>query len=221
MPGMTLQAGSLFLAAREAAHRISASPRAGAQREALISIVFAVISVEAFFNEAAELANLMTSGVSREPEVVLTFAQFMSTAEKSRLSLEAKILMSNWIMTGKSMNRGEQPYQDFALLLKVRNELVHFRPNEIFPDSSLSTDAIDNSNNPVLEKLRSKQVLATGMQGIQSWTSWMETKAMAEWSCNSASNIVSDFSGKLPSEGRWGSSLRFSGRGFTHPVPLP
>jgi len=57
-----------------------------------VSIVFAVISREAFLNEAAEVAHDVRE-VKSEPEVVAAFAQLMKDSEK--LSLESKFILSN------------------------------------------------------------------------------------------------------------------------------
>jgi len=57
-----------------------------------VSIVFAVVSREAFLNEAAEVAHDVRE-VKSEPEVVAAFAQLMKDSEK--LSLESKFILSN------------------------------------------------------------------------------------------------------------------------------
>ena len=47
-----------------------------------------------------------------------------------RASLLSRLALSNWILTGKSVDRSSSPFQDFALLVGLRNDLVHFKPNE-------------------------------------------------------------------------------------------
>jgi hypothetical protein len=209
------QAGSLFHVAVKAADSITADEHAGHQQPALISLVFSVVSLEAFLNEIVELANMALYLGYKEPEVVPAFIQLMTDAEKSRASLESKFVLANWLLTGKSLDRGAPPYQDLALLLKVRNQLVHFKPNEIFTDVELTPETLSTSRNSAVEQLRSRHVLANDIVGLTGWTAWIETKAMAKWSCSVVSHLVVDFVSKTPAEGQWGIFVRFMERAFT------
>jgi hypothetical protein len=106
-------------------------------------------------------------------------------------------------------------YQDLTLLLKVRNQLVHFKPNEIFTDVELTPETLSTSRNSAVEQLRSRHVLANDIVGLTGWTAWIETKAMAKWSCSVVSHLVVDFVSKTPAEGQWGIFVRFMERAFT------
>ena len=108
-----------------AARSIAAPFREGGQQPALTSIVFSVVSLEAFLNEVADIALEFYA----DPAISL-FVDFMVDAEKSRASLESKFVLSRWILAGQKFDRGSQPYQDFALLLGLRNDLVHFKATE-------------------------------------------------------------------------------------------
>ena len=218
------QAGSLFNVALASANGITAGENDGFQQAALVSLVFAVVSLEAFFNETVELANMvliseraaLAGGVvpsSLEPDVVSVFVDLMTDADKARASLESKFILASWLLTGKSLDRGAPPYQDFALLLRVRNQLVHFKPNE-FTTPKVTPEVMSSSRNPVIEQLRSRHVLATNIGGPSGWTAWIETKAMAKWSCDVASRMVVDLVSKTPVEGQWGFLLRFMQRSF-------
>jgi hypothetical protein len=218
MASTVQQAGSLFGVALRAADSITADEHAGHQQSALVSLVFSVVSLEAFLNETVELANMALYLGYSEPEVVPAFIQLMTDAEKSRASLESKFILANWLLTGKSLDRGVPPYQDLALLLKVRNQLVHFKPNEIFTDVELTPETFSKSRNSAVEQLRSRNVLATNIVGLTGWTAWIETKAMAKWSCGVVSRMVVDFVGKAPAEGQWSLTLRFMQRAFTQEV---
>src|SRR5262249_40214474 len=118
----------LFSVALQAAKSITAPRLRGAQQPALTSIVFAVVSLEAWINEAVELARHKSES---DPPEVSAFAEFMDDAERAHASLESKFILASWILSRKGVDRGVQPYQDFAQLLKLRNDLVHFRPNEV------------------------------------------------------------------------------------------
>ena len=195
------EAGMLFDIALQAAKSIKVDdPRAGGQLPALTSIVFSVISLEAFLNEMTESAE-DNATMDYEAEAVDVFAQMMRDMETA--SLETKFIMSSWVLTGKSLSRGAQPFQDFASLIALRNQLVHFKPSEIVAGPIVNTKEVNKKR---LKKLESKNILAPAMyQG--SWVYHATTRAVAEWSCTTASVVVADFAGKVPN-GMWGTTVR-------------
>jgi hypothetical protein len=196
-----LESGMLFNVALQAAKSIKADdPRAGGQLPALTSIVFSVISLEAFLNEMTESAE-DNATMDYESEAVGVFAHMMRDMETA--SLETKFIMSSWVLTGKSLSRAAQPFQDFASLIALRNQLVHFKPSEIVAGPIVNTEEVNKKR---LRKLESKHILAAAMyQG--SWVYHATTKAVAEWSCKTASEMVADFSGKVPN-GMWGTTVK-------------
>ena len=208
MPGRILEAQALFSIAVEAARGIAGELRASGQTAALTSIVFSVISLEAFLNEAREVAHDVRDNPS-EPEVVAAFSRLMEDAD--RLSLESKFILSNWLLTGKRADTGSPPYQDFSLLVNLRNALVHFDPNEPW---NTFEEAAALRQKKIITSLESKNILATKVWGLGSWTSSIETKAVAEWACNAASQMVLDFVGKLPQRGQWAFTVGHVHHGF-------
>jgi hypothetical protein len=208
MPGRLLSAGSIFGIAVASATAINAPPRQGGKDAALVSLVFAEASLEAFLNESIELA-CDRSHDTQEPQIVSSFAQLMSDFEASRMPLESRFQIAHWMLTGKPYDKGAQPYQDFALLMRVRNALVHFKPDPAIAVSRMGELAPAPSSNVLLDSLRSKNILADLQQGVQaSWTLFVGTKAAAEWACNTAGQMVLDFLSKLPPSS-WESNLTF------------
>jgi hypothetical protein len=194
------EAGMLFNVALNAAKSINAEARTGGQLPTLTSVVFSVISLEAFLNEMTESAE-DNATMDYEPKTVGTFAQVMRDMEMA--SLETKFILSNWVLTGNSLDRSAPPYQDFSSLMALRNQLVHFKPSDKVVGTVVNTEAINKKR---LKKLESKHILAPAMyQG--SWVYHATTKAVAEWSCKTASEIVADFSSKVPN-GLWGTTVK-------------
>jgi hypothetical protein len=84
------EAGMLFNVALQAAKSIKAAdPRAGGQIAALTSIVFSVISLEAFLNEMTESAE-DSATIDYESEAVGVFAHMMRDMETA--SFETKFI---------------------------------------------------------------------------------------------------------------------------------
>lgn len=211
MPVRMFETGSLFGVALDAARSIKASSRQGGQREALVSIVFSVVALEAFINEVTELA-LDDSKNSRslEPRVVSVLAELMADAERSHLRLESKFALASWVLTGKRLDRGAQPYQDFALLLRLRNDLVHFEPNASFEQGQTPEEI----HKQLFDKFGGKNILAdsTGV-GLLPWSYYIQTKAVAQWACKAAAGMVTNFSTSVPESG-FKVTVEFLGRSF-------
>lgn len=165
MPGRILEAGYLFNIAVDAARNISAESRQEGQSAALVIIVFAVVSLEAFLNEATEVAQDVQE-VKTEPETVAAFAELME--ECDRLPIETRFKLSTWLLTGKRADMGKQPYQDFSLLVGVRNALVHFKPNYTW---NTFEEAENLRQKEIIKRLESKNILAMKVFGHGSWTS--------------------------------------------------
>lgn len=45
-----------------------------------------------------------------------------------RMELKPKLLVVTRLVTGQEWNKGEQPFQDFSRLIRLRNDLVHYKP---------------------------------------------------------------------------------------------
>jgi hypothetical protein len=128
MPGRFFESGMLFAVARIASQSVKADPTEGGQLPALTSIVFSVMSLEAFLNEVAELARDL-AGEPSEPQSVPAFAQLMDDIERSRASLVTKFVLCNWVLTGRSVDKPCIP---------------HFMASRIYID--LSSDGVFEEN---------------------------------------------------------------------------
>jgi hypothetical protein len=182
--GRAVVTGVLFNVAVDAAKNIKAPSRGGNQQAALVSIVFSVIALEAFLNEVTDVASDY-SMYPLEPPTTAAFFEQMRDAEKSRISIESRFSFSNLVLAGKPVDRGAQPYQDFSLLVGLRNDLVHLKPSENV-DIKISPEEIHKN---LFRKFRAKNILATDLieSPFTPWTQLIATKAVAEWSCRTAS----------------------------------
>jgi hypothetical protein len=151
-------APTLFSIAVDAAKRLSgAAPRAGGYKDALVSLVFAAASLEAFLNEIAYLAGGKNSFRAPEPAIVSAFAQVMEEAEESRASIQSKFQLGNLALTGTTYDKGSAPYQEFSDLIAVRNLLMHGKSNERF--SRVGDKPVMLNPASVLDRLASKNLL--------------------------------------------------------------
>jgi hypothetical protein len=190
--------GQLFMVAVNAAKAIAAPDREGSESNAWISMVFSVIALESFMNETVDFCESAAQSGERSATVSL-FAQVMKVLESRKASLEDKLSVAHSLLTGKPANFGTNPYQDFSLLIALRNELVHCK---VTPPLRYSEDY-----HPVREKLRNmlrlRKLLADTPEYAESWIFHVGTKAIAVWSCKTAANVLVDFIDKAAALARY------------------
>jgi hypothetical protein len=86
---------------------------------ALPAYISAVAAIEAFLNEVF-LSGSTPPGVNAP-----VLAEFRKTLERIRLA--EKLLLIPQLAFGNTLSTAQQPYQDMALLIQLRNELVHYK----------------------------------------------------------------------------------------------
>jgi hypothetical protein len=196
--GFFLNSGQLFAVAADAAKRSVAAEEgiwAPTLREPLIAIVFAAAAGEAFINELGEVAERWWR---EEAEEVRTLGALLGAAESSRGNTELKYLLAKVALGKRTFDRGTKPFQDFALLLELRNALMHLKADR-FEFASTPEPRVNYPS--VIKKLRDKNILAELPPGTTTWLALVSTAAVARWACNSTSTIVSDLVSELPAPG--------------------
>lgn len=128
MPAYSLNSAALFGVARTTGDRARDNPT-----DSVVTIVFAGAAAESFVNEVLERLRFDVQRASPELERVRVIAEAGDLYEKSS-SMALKVQLLSAVLTGAPMDRGAQPYQDFDLLVAVRNTLVHHRP-ELLPET--------------------------------------------------------------------------------------
>jgi hypothetical protein len=196
-----VNAAAIFTFATEAYQHIARrrpGDRDPNQTEAITAIVFAAASLEAFINELGAFARYPPAlPTSPDPESVRIFGAAMTEMENDRASIYLKFQLARWIFAGQGYPRGEEPYQSFRLLMKLRDEILHFEMDEYRPGEMMKREDYPS----FVEGLRSKNILVDTGEMIMSWLSMAMTLATARWACNSATRMVRSVLEILPSSG--------------------
>jgi hypothetical protein len=174
-----------------------AEDRTPGQLEALTSIIYAAIALETFINELPALAEDMGLGVD-SPPWLRTFVSVLDELEQSKASINVKYLLGRFLLTGQSWNKGDALYQSFALLVSLRNEIVHQKPDDYRQGVDKNARALQTTR-PILERLRSLNALGKSeptevgegpLSVITNWLDDISTRAMATWACDTALNVM-------------------------------
>jgi hypothetical protein len=213
---MYLHASTLFKIAKDACERCNKEfgPREHAGGDPVVSIVFSVAAAEAFMNEIIELVpsaieNTKLLGMLAEHPGVAKFEALCTATEEARGSVKLKFMMGRLAFTGEVYDKGTRPYQDFDLLIKVRNWLLHMRPLDVFdwdPAKLLpGLMPLTVEVPPFVKGLRSKNLLVDKAQNALPNSFYdLSTPAMASWACETVVAMVQSFIEVVPDTGQIG-----------------
>lgn len=188
MSGKRLQASSPLLMniARSGYERSHETPR-----EALVTILFSAAALEGYINELTELTEFLVR--ERDHGVWSSMSTILKEAEKSRASTTLKFLLLSVALTGKIPEKGSPTYQDFDLLLRVRNAVVHLRAE------------IASTDEPELDKVV-KALVGKGLVAKPSTNregalvEALSNPFVARWAFNTAVAIVNEIKGMFPKD---------------------
>src|SRR5947209_15630431 len=189
--GMYFNCTALFKEAEAAMLRIpaSAGDREPRQQDALTSVVLAAASLEGFINEALEVAEFPEGDEPSATKMIAAWIGVMVELEAARASLQSKYLMTKWIFSSEPFNKGGQPYQDFDLLLDLRNSIMHLKAVDRFRQ----IDGVSERVKPlsIIERLRSRNILGESIAVPPlTFIDLICTRAVARWACTSAISMV-------------------------------
>lgn len=157
------------------------------------ALILAVAALESFVQEFAWMLESNTFGAMDDPQLIL-LGDTLIELEKSRAQLLDKIRMSYRILTGVALGKGETSYQNLALLVRIRNELVH--------PKVVSVDLRAPDKKPGREFVRglvSRGVLRKSAEASdQVWTRDVLVPEVAAWSVNTAHAGMTDLVSRLP-----------------------
>jgi hypothetical protein len=201
MPGIVYQSFALWSLACDARERagetLRADPHAYA-RDATVAVVLAAASTEAFINEFTESVLLYQRSKDCQDEVtpsVGSCATILKEVDRDRGSISQKYLWAAYLLSGKCFDKGKNPYQDFKLLIDLRNSLMHLKPDDDLTYSEHGAIVITPSETiEVLQRRKfAREDNASGFNLIQ-------TEKVAEWACNAAKHIILAVLNMIPDE---------------------
>jgi hypothetical protein len=183
-----LVCGSLHLLAKKAYERTltAGSERTPDQPDALSAIILSVVSLEALIGELVEVVRgLLPHHPKDSRNRGKALIDALELIEEGRGQLALKFQIAKLILSGTPYETGARPYQDFDLLLEIRNGLIHPKAFAVKPDESGSPlDPLRKFR----ERLRSLEIIAEipSENVMAPFSTWVQTKAAGRWACNTA-----------------------------------
>jgi hypothetical protein len=186
--------GQIFSIAKKAYNKsISQTQQNKPSDDALVAIVFAVLTLEAVMSQVIHMAK---SFANMSPKIGM-FADFLNQLDDARTNLKYKYFLAHWLLCDKKLSRGAKLYQDFSLLIDIRNALVHLKPDKVSVESK-----IDN----LLKKLNDRKLLSDGFipcynSGRRAiWVFYISNSNVAKWACNTAVSMIEGFWKETPDD---------------------
>ena len=199
-------AGILFRSALELQRGVSTLNPASeqAQRECLASVVFAAMSAEL----AAE------AEILSEPGWVKALGEIIGASEASHAPVESKYHLASLVLTGHVFDKGVQPFQDFRLLVDLRNLVVHTKPEEAIRQKQadgqwtwatkvmirLAQRGAATAEDHILARFTPRTESATVHSNLLAEVS---THSVAELACRAAAGVVNAVLDAMPDDSQW------------------
>lgn len=186
---------------RDRAQQAAASGQGQPTSETLTTILFSALATEALINELAEAA---ARSDNLHPDVsgfdtLADLAATLDMIEKAQGQIELKYQLASKILTGKTFPPGEAPFQDFANLITLRNELVHPRHR----DRTTVAGHVEPVSR-VVRDLQQRGLTTTrgrregDVPGGMSWLQEIKSSGVASWAYNTAREIITALLSMLP-----------------------
>lgn len=204
---MYVNAGLLFSNAVAICKELTDSAAPKNRRDALVTIILAAVSTEAFVNELHHWADDQKG--TGAPSWINALGDILGEAEKSRASVESKYQLARFILTGQVFDRGAPPFQDFTLLTSVRNLIVHSKPQEakIRKDSNGQLLWVEPN---IMCRLQGAGILRVSEltknafarleadEIVSDMLGEISTDSVARWACKAAAGIVNGVLDSIP-----------------------
>lgn len=188
--GLAITSPTLFQVARDAA-----SARRTDLGRGLTAVVFAAASLEALINEVTELVDIEVQHGNND-ELLQAFVEAMLEVERSRGSTHLKFIIASTILSRRPYRRGSQPFQDFSLLMSVRDAIMHLRPTTLMHDEA---GAVRIGAGKAFDQLRARG-LVNSPQPNSVTTLLAETSRplVSRWAVNAAADMAQSFLSLFP-----------------------
>lgn len=189
-----LHSAHLWRTAYEARNRAIAAATKNpndAPTDTASAIVLSAASAEAFINELTECVALAAAGPAAASlsDKLRNLSSVLEEIESSRGSLTLKYLLAAQTLTGKSFDKGANPYQDFAVLVALRNDLMHLKPRDKLVSIGPQDAAMEIPK--YIVGLQQRGIARSPDTGVlMSWFNRLQTAAMAEWATETARAII-------------------------------
>ncbi|MFK0731954.1 MAG: hypothetical protein ACFKPT_15820 [Gloeotrichia echinulata GP01] len=162
------------------------------QNDALVSIIFSALALEAFINEIPAIAKCEKQAVSTEA-FLDKLIDAIEESGSNKKNTQHKFMLASEALNSP-LEKGKPPYQDFADLFELRDCLVHLKPKDVIEEQE--DGEMKYFGRDLIKRLRDKNMFLD--TSVDSIILKVSTAKAAFWACNTASEMVKEILDKLP-----------------------
>ena len=187
--------GNIFLTALKAYDRCleeAKDPEKFKQSEQpIIALFFSQIYLEAFINEI--IFKSYCNGSKSNVDFINLDYLISIKPTLGRISLAQKYQYVKKTLTNEFYEKGRNPFQDFELLIKLRNHIIHLQPSET------DDDCMEWSEPEFVDFLASKGLMPRrDIEAGPDLYQRMRTTELARWACITALNMAQSIADCFP-----------------------
>ncbi len=163
--------------------------------EASVSIILSAMTLECYINE---LTHRASSFQEHEENSTLNSLSFLlNEYEKNKNSLLSKIGLIHFCLSSKKVDKGSRHFQDISMLIKLRNSLVHRKP-ESTADFTGDPEAV-YSLHPFTSFLVDRGLIEKPPENTPPiWSHYINSPSVAAWAYNTVVETIQGTVGMLP-----------------------
>ncbi|WP_445357964.1 hypothetical protein [Microbulbifer sp. ANSA005] len=163
--------------------------------EASVSIMLSAMTLECYVNE---LSHRVSDFQRHEPiEELKNLGFLLGEYEKNKNSLQSKIELIHFCLSGEKADKGSKYFQDISMLIKLRNALVHRKP-ESTGDFGADPDAV-YSLHPFTSFLVERGLIHRPSEKMPPvWSYTVSQPSVAAWAYNTVVEAITTTVSMLP-----------------------
>jgi hypothetical protein len=159
--------------------KLAPSDTTPGQDDALVAILFSAASLEAQLMELAHIATATEMSRATDSLRLQALSDILEELEEAKASVQAKYRVARRILLGTGYDKGAHPFQDFQILIRLRNAIVHLKPEHITPEPL-----------EIVKALISRGLCESEDGARSSLVHQVGTRAVARWACNTAVDMI-------------------------------
>ena len=163
--------------------------------ESFVSITLSAMALECYINDFAHQSSSEMLRIGVKPLQDVNYV--LGVLENSKSSLITKIETIHYLLTENELDRGDSRHQELSMLVRLRNELVHRKPestgewgvdeNQTFEPHKFVKFFSDRG---VIEKPSS--------ESPPTWSQYLNKPEVAKWAYNTVVSIIHEIVSILP-----------------------
>lgn len=166
--------------------------------EASVSIMLSVMTLECYVNEFSHRVSRYQESDGLKPLTDLSF--MLDVHEKNKNSLLSKIELIHYFLTGFKVDKGSRHFQDLSMLIKLRNALVHRKP-ESTGGFNADPEAVYGLH-PFVKFLVERELIDKPSEKMPPiWSHHINSPVVAAWAHNTVVEAILSTVAMLPDSG--------------------